>query len=133
MSLSEFAKQLESIENDRTKLNKMKDDLQQEVTRLTNENNQLIQRMIIDKESMMEQWNEINKLNEMAEKKRKELEEEKKRFDESKRKFIENNKNRMSTSGGKMSEFNDPGTVDLKVYYTGQKNSSTEMNPVNKT
>ena len=89
--------------------------------------------MIVDKESMMEQWNEINKLNEMAEKKRKELEEEKKRFDESKRKFIENNKNRMSTSGGKMSEFNDPGTVDLKVYYTGQKNSSTEMSPVNKT
>ena len=41
MSLSEFAKQLESIENDRTKLNKMKDDLQQEVTRLTNENNQV--------------------------------------------------------------------------------------------
>lgn len=85
--------------------------------------------MMADKQNMIEQWNEINNLNELMEKKTKEFEEEKKKFEEMKKKFFANVQQKGGSGGA--GDLKEEG-IDLKVFYTGQKNGSTELSPVRK-
>jgi len=87
--------------------------------------------MLVDKQNMIEEWNEINKEREIAQRKLKEFEEERRKFEEMKKKLLR------STAGIKKE--GDGGdddapfeTVDLKVFYTGQKTEVTKVSPVKK-
>jgi len=128
-NLAEMGEELANVTKDRNQLLSLKDGLQTEVTNLKNENNQLIQRMLVDKQNMIEEWNEINKEREIALRKVKELEEERKKFEDMKKKFLQSASNRKDSSANEENPFE---TVDLKVFYTGQKSEATKIAPVKK-
>ena len=81
---------------------------------------------------MIEEWNEINRERELAQKKVFELEEQRKMFEEMKKKFLMNTNQKNSMKKDAAEDENAFETVDLKVYYTGQKAESTTISPVRK-
>lgn len=124
--VQELNNQVAALKEERNQLATAQDKLLEKVTRIENENNQLINRMRIDKQNMIDQWNELNNMMEDLNKKKTQFEEQRKLFEENKAKFLALKKGAGVDEESKM---------DLKIFYTStnkSKEGKTEFNPMNK-
>lgn len=147
MNIASLTAQVETLRGEKKRLEELQEKLQEKAVNLENENNQLVLRLCMDKQEIIDQWNEMNKMMEDYQKKKLQLEEQVKQFQEEKNR--ESVRKQTITNGSKLSiaglfsgrttstaeSMEEGKTVDLSMYYTKsskKKDGKIEFNALKK-